>query len=244
MQHKEHNQYNIISKISLVHNAISVLYCLYLIPNVLNSIKNNNYDNYAQIYNVSIMYFSVSILLNILEKNKLFVFHHIIVIIGMTMPLFCNSNELYEMFYLLMLSEISTLILSIKLVIKNFDSILYNKIKVYLETLFAISFIAIRTFYLSNKMSNFLLVANSQMYKSTLFQQILTVGMKIDLKNYYDIDNNDLDKYSNETIYMCIYLLSIIVMTMNFYWTCAIVSKFYEIFNVTHYEVTRVSKIQ
>jgi hypothetical protein len=175
--------------LTFYHNAFSFIYCNIIIPIVCYSLIYANYETYYCIYGLSMVYFPISIILNYYENIPLFIVHHIIVILSLQLPYLCNDYDLYvEIIYYALLSEISTIILTLKIMIKEFDEKIYEKIKHYIDLLFATTFILIRIVYLSSVMYDFLFQLDYKYDKYCTLCSYLFIVLMMSMNYYWTIN--------------------------------------------------------
>lgn len=138
--------------ISFYHNTLSFLYCLILLPVICEGVINQNYIQYEFVFWLSMAYFAISIILNCFEKQYLFILHHCVVIYSLYLPYLSNYYDLYvEFMYCGLVTEISTIILAAKFIVKESMPSYYEKIKETLDTIFMTSFILVRMCWLQYK---------------------------------------------------------------------------------------------
>ena len=183
--------------LDLFHNIYSLFYCTNVVFYTFYLIEDNNINMtiYKNIFDYSMFYFSTSILLNYFEKNYLYILHHLICIINLSIIYFDDDVNLIRWVNTCLLAEVSTLFLSLSKVIKFYTDKqkkknIFNKIKKISDCMFALSYLVIRIGYLLPFTINFLY--------------------------YYE--------YKYVLIEILVVLSSIVMFSMNIYWSGKIIN--------------------
>ncbi len=205
--------------VSFYHNLFSLLYCCVIVTVVCLGIIANNYNNYELIFKLSMVYFPISIILNIVENVPLFIIHHIVVIIALFLPYLGDYNLYVVFIYHALLAEISTAILTIKFIIKEYDESYYEHVKKNIDVCFAIVFLIVRPFYLSIIIYNHIMSIKINSYGHFMIDLL-------DKKEYQYAFSTFVFEYDgvfHSTILS--FILIILMMSMNYYWTFGIIKK-------------------
>ena len=137
------------------HNIYSLFYCVNVVFLTFYTIKDDsiNFAIYDKIYEYSSYYFGTSIILNLLDQNYLYVLHHLICVLNLSV-VYYNPDILYiRWLNTCLLTEISTMFLSLSKVLKYYIGIKKNKksilhkIKKISDYLFASSYLLVRICY-------------------------------------------------------------------------------------------------
>jgi len=170
--------------LSFWHNALSFIYCIIIIPIVIQAIRNDDFTNYELILQLSMGYFPLSMIINYYEKERLFIIHHIIVIIVLFLPYVSDYNLYVKFIYYALLAEISTVVLTLKFMIKEGTPVLYWHFKNYIDLTFMIVFWIVRIGYLTPIVYYFSLELDYEKnYYCTILTNCLIILMMT--MNYY-----------------------------------------------------------
>jgi hypothetical protein len=141
--------------LDIFHNLYGILFCFYALyesyPIITENLDTYHYmTNYNKIFYQASLYFLVSGLINIYDKNNLFLLHHIICWSGLYYGTIYGTKELIYWVGLNFLSEISTIFLSTGIILKALSN--YFKVNpmidVVLKIIFLISYGLVRIIYL------------------------------------------------------------------------------------------------
>lgn len=153
--------------LDIFHNLYGIFFCFYAIyksyPILTENLDSYDYTNdYNDIFFHSSAYFLVSGLINIYDRNSLFLIHHIIswsmIYYGIVYP----SDDYVLWACLNFLSEISTIFLSSEIILKALSNYypINPKYNFICKTIFLITYTIVRIFYLFPTNVKFLLTYN------------------------------------------------------------------------------------
>lgn len=151
--------------LDILHNIYGIIFCFQMLYFSIPILLTGPYEseimttNYNNIFIYSSAFFLISSIINILDRSYLFLAHHIISWLGIY---YGWENKEPKIIYFLcqnMLSEISTIFLSLDIVIKQLSKIAnfkYN-FETEMKIIFATFYIIIRIIYLLPLNINFVL---------------------------------------------------------------------------------------
>lgn len=184
--------------LNFFHNAYSLFYCANVVFYTFYTIKDNqiNYFIFDKIYEYSLCYFTTSIILNLIEKNYMYIVHHSICITNLAIVYVNPDIKFIEWINKCLLAEISTLFLSLSKLLKYYIELtnkktFINKVKKTSDYLFASSYVVIRLFY--------------------LFPFTMIFLYKYEFKSIF--------------LQFLIYTTTLAMLSMNFYWTVKIIER-------------------
>ncbi len=195
--------------IDFIHNLYGFIFCTqaiyYCIPLILTKTEfadESYFQNYIKLTKYSYYYFSFSTLLNIYEKNWLYIYHHLVCLIVLSYGMINMDYEYINWLGKNFLAEISTLFLTFGRIIyllQKYGVKYTSKIIYYNNILFSLLFYTIRIFYLTPVNINYL-IENKK--------------------------NIIIDKYD---YYSLVYILASTMIILNMYWAFYITKKLYKL---------------
>ncbi len=207
-------------KLDFFHNLYSLIFCIQIIYFTSKIFMQNNFDNALTIYNditlISYKYFIISSIINLIDKNFMYLVHHFICLIVLSYGYYVKEPFYIYWISKTLLAEFSTIFLSFSKIIRFLNTSGYNvpnQILNFSDKSFVYSYYIFRIMYLVPLTIYFLSVLQFEGFKIILWIcSLIMIGfnlywawliytkiickndVKNEIKKYKYIDQDD-DQY-------------------------------------------------